>query len=671
MMARKAWAWTAALAMLVIASTAWGTMGGVSRESAWTVEIYANGKEVKRGAGTWAVSVPKDLAPVLDAVGVKVGTSVSLGEWDREAKLQKVEKGWFSLQLTFKMPLGMGAPKPVECFRMIPWSDFGAKVREELAALPKGKADEYGTGLAAALGRVKTVFGGASLAEAFPKTDYAKEFARVKKFTDAVVRTGTMLGWVAGALAKARYEEVFGEAWPQTAVGVFWTAGDEALLIKDVRKADGRTRVEVFSGELPVQIEGRRGTMGVFPRGERLKIRYGLPENSISDRILEWAFGEEDDATWFVLAAGAGGEITDIATRAENRGAIPVKASIDIGGKNVGTAIPPGGTVVLRLALPKGVLPQFHAEADGKTMEHPEDYAVRVRQDEKAGVVAVESSRKAYPEMVLNNPEIMPVDVEVMSERTKGRFERETTVRLKAGEMGFGIPVPPHKALELRCRFKSDFHKPGRVAVKPLSYGDRENLVLRAEKKGDPEVTILNAGKVAVAVSGQSGPKAHVGIAAGQQATVTVVPGKRVTLEFTAANKDYAAEPLVLSAMSPGESRRVSTKAVLKGEPKVVLDNERGMMDVEATLTSSTGMALGRPVRIKRGKKSEPISLPLRPGLEFRLKYTRDSFSAKGALKVPEVPRGETKTLVVPGPKLVGSEATSPGTRPGRNSLSL
>lgn len=660
MKTRKCWAWTAAMAVLAMAGTSWGSMGGVSREGDWAVEIYANAKEVKRGTGTWTVGVPKDLAPVLEAAGVKAGTEVSLGEWNREAKLQKAEKGWFSLELTFKMPTGMGAPKPVECFRLVPWSDFGGRVREELSGVAKGKAEEYGPGLAAVLGRVRTVFGGAALAEAFPKTAYAKEFAKVKKSADAVVRAGSARGWTAGSAAKARYEEVFGEAWPRTALGVFWPAGEGAVWIKDVRRVEGGAAVEAFPRELPAKLEGTAGLTGVFPCGERLRVRYGAEEYGGAERVLEWTFAEEGTPTWFVLAAGADGETTDIATRAENRGSVPVRASIELGEKTVEASIPVSGAAVLRLAMPQGVAPKFHAEADGAAMAHPEDYAVRVGQDEKTGAVVVESVRKDPPELVLNNPEIMPVDVEVMSERAKGRFERETTVRLKAGEMGYGIPVPPHKALELRCRFKSEFHKPGKVAVGALSYGGRTNLVLRAEKKGDPEVTILNAGTVALAVSGQTGPKDHVGIAAGKSATVTVASGKRATLEFTASNDDYAAAPVRLEAMAPGESRKVSVKASLKGAPRVVLDNERGMMDAEATLVTTSGVSLGRAVRVKRGKKSEPIALPVRKGLEFRVRYARDGFTAQGTLAVPEVPRGETKILVLPTPQKVGNAATAP-----------
>jgi hypothetical protein len=372
-----------------------------------------------------------------------------------------------------------------------------------------------------------------------------------------------------------------------------------------------------------------------------------------NDRVVTWAFPGEGSTTWFALHAGEGASA--FVTKVENQGAVAVQASVTVGKRTLGREIPAGGSVALCLMSPGGVAPQFRAVAAG---ENGGDYAVQVSSEPGTGNVTVRTALKAHPELVLSNPEIMPVEVDVMAERTPGRFTKECHVRLKAGEMGYGIPAPPHKALELRCQFESEFHKAGRIAAGPLGYGDRTNVVLRAERKKDPEATIANLGMVALAVTGGiTGPSDRVTIAPGKRETVTVAAGRRATLTFEAAAPDYEAAPLTLPAMAPGERRSVTAKATLKPAPQVVLENERGMMDVEATLATAAGKTLGRPVKVKRGKRSEPIPLPTKEKLLFRLHYDSGGFTATGTLAVPPVPRGETKTLVVPNPQKVGNAA--------------
>lgn len=649
--------WAVWGACWLAAALAWGAMGGVGREGDYVLEIFAQAKEIGRtGRDKWVVSVPKDLGPLMTAAGVKAGTSVKISEQRALATLVKTETKWRSLELTIRVSPLESAPHGVQQFQIMPWEEFSRQIRTELADVSKNGDDTYGPRLGKVLSRVQTMFGGAAMVEGFPKTAYAREFAKIKRWVDLVVRAGIARGRPVSSSVKSQYKQLFGEEWPQVAMGIFWSATGEPVEVREVRSAGRNISTDVFPRGVPVKVDGQKHVAGIFPCDGLLQFRFGREgEAPNAGRVVGWRFDAEGIPAWFMLYPGAEGRTKDVVTRVENRSSVGVRASVVLGSREITARLPAQQAVDLCLVMPPDVTPEFRAEADPRQTPDAADYTVSLRMSD--GIVLIESALKEHPEVVLNNPEIIPVEVEILAEQGKGRFTSVCKVRLKAGEVGYGVPVPPHKALKVKCAFKSAFLRDVTLPVEAMGYGGRQNLVLRADKKNDPSVVVMNAGPVSVKISGVTGPKDTVMILPRKSETVTVAAGKKSTLEVTPLSADYEGTSVEVNAMKPGEKSRVTVKAVAKAAPRVILDNTQGMMDVEATLVTSAGVAVAPSVKVRRGKSSAPITLPPRQGLGFRLQYSYDDFTATGKLDVPVIPRGETKMLVVPNPRSVGSAA--------------
>lgn len=632
---------------LALIGTSFGAIGGVGREGTHVVEIIAGPRDVEVAPGRWTIGVPKALGPVLAAAGVKTGDAILLPDQGREAVLQKTESGWRTLSLTLKIPVGTGPVHAAERMQILPWETFGESLKKELLAAGEGEAAcaEF---LERVLDRIRTVFGGADMVTGFPGTAYEREFRKAKHGADSVIRVATARGWKLPERVRDRYRRVFVEDWPSIAAGRIWSAGEGNIEIREVRDGAGNDLPGIFSRELPLQADGAKGLTGLFPRGEVLQIRYGRADGEGEERALQWRTAEDGAATWFVLDADREETARPIGQRVENRSEIGVRAMVAFGEREIAAPIPPNGAVELCLALPEGVSPQIRAEGDPEQVPHPGDYHVGVRMAD--GRVVVESTLKHRPELILNNAEMMAVDVDVASDLGNGRMGHELRVRLGPGEMGYGIPATPHRAMELTCRYGSEFHKDVRLPVAPLGYGDRSNLVLKAERKGNPEVVVKNGGPFAVRLTGMATPAEGVEIQPGQTATVTVPAGSRTVLEGMVAAEEYRCEPIELAAMAPGAKATATVRMVLKAAPKVVLRNTLGMMDVTATLVAASGKPMASPVEVKKGAESPPLSVPVQEGLQFRLEYRNGRFTARGQLDVPVIPRGEVKVLDIPDP---------------------
>lgn len=636
------------LAWMACGAAAFGAMGGVGREGTHVVEILAGPRDVDAGSATWTVGVPKALGPILDAAGVKTGETVLLPDQGRMAILQKKSSGWRTLSLTLKIPAGAGTVHAVERVRILPWPTFGERLKQDLLAAGKGEA-ECREGLENVLERIRTVFGGADMVAGFSGTEYEREFRKAKRGMDALIRLAAMKGWKMPEALGSRYRGVFGEDWPAVAAGRIWSADAENIEIREVRTGDGTVLKDVFSRALPMQADAVKGLSGLFPRGAVASIRYGRAGGGDGEgRTVPWRFAEDGVPTWFVLHAEGAETARAIGQRLENRSGIGVRATVVFGERKITAPIPAGGAAELCLVLPEGMTPQVRAEADPRQETHAGDYHVTVRMAD--GKVVVEGSLKARPELILNNAEMMEADVEVFCDQGNGRMARELKVQLGAGEMGYGIPATPHRAMELRCRYPSEFHQESRMAVAPLGYGDRSNVVLKAEMKRPPEVTVRNRGPVAVRLSGMESPANGVCIPPGTNATVSLPAGRRVQLTGEALVEGYRCEALELGAMDPGEKRSVDLKVAPKPSPQVVLRNTLGMMDAEARLVSASGIALGAPITVKKGETSRPMDVPPQAGMHFRLTYRNGRFTAQGRLEVPAMVRGDVKVLDIPDP---------------------
>ena len=641
---KKAMGWCAAAAGM-IAVTAWGALCGVGRDGAYVVEIMANGKEVSRSAGTWKVDVPKEMATLLSAAWVQPGTEVRLEEWGRMATLKKTESWWRSLELELKVPAMSGPGHAVEHLHAMPWEKFGKLLKQEMLSVAKADEKEYGEGLEGVLGRIRTVFGGEGMVAGFPGTAYEREFRMSKRLVDAVLRVGAAHGWEVPAGAKSLYAQVFGVSCPELALGRFWSADGGSVEMREVLAGGSKPGWAAFGKPLPVRIGGAERRLGVFPCGMPVQFRFG-GESGGESRGLVWQFAEAGTETWFVLYGGDG-PARELATRVENHGSVGVRAIMELGEKTVSASIPANGAVALCLVLPPDVVPQFRAEGDPAQTPHPDDYRVVVKNGE--GGVVVESLLKDPPELILNNPEMQAVEVDVLAEQENGQLAKAGHVRLEAGEVGVGLPVTPHRAMELRFRFDS-VKRENRLAVAPLGFGGRSNVVLKARSTGNPEVLVRNDGPVAVRLSGMASPAGGVDIPPGKTVTVTVPAGRRAVLEGVAADSKYKCEAIPVSPMGQGEWTTASVQMSVKGAPQEVLRNTLGMMDAEATLMSSNGKPMAPKVEVKKGATSRPMSIPDQKGLYFRLSYRSGRFTAEGRLNVPAVLRGETKVLDIPDP---------------------
>ena len=637
--------WFCWLACWLAGTVAWGALGGVGRDGAYVVEIMATGKEVSRSAGTWTVDVPKEMGALLSAAWVQPGTAVRLEEWGRTATLKKTESGWRSLELELKVPAMSGPAHAVEHLHAMPWEEFGKLLKQEMLSVAKRGENDYGAGLERALERIRTVFGGEGMVAGFPGTAYEREFRMSQRLADAVLRVGSAHGREVPEGAKRLYAQVFGAACPETAVGRFWSADGRGVEVREVLADGAKPGWSVFGKPLPLRIGGAERRLGVFPCGKPVQFRFG-GEGGGEDRGLAWQFAEAGTETWFVLYGGEG-PARELATRVENHGGVGVRATMELGSKTVSASIPANGAVALCLVLPPDVVPQFRAEGDPAQTPHPDDYRVVVKNGE--GGVVVESARKEPPELILNNPEMAAVEVDVLAERETGRLEKAGHVRLEAGEVGVGLPATPHRAMELRFRFDSG-KRENRLAVAPLGYGGRSNVVLKARSTGNPEVLVRNDGPVAVRLTGMAAPAGGVDIPPGKTVAVTVPAGKRAVLEGVAADGKYKCEAIPVSPMGAGEWTTASVQMSVKGAPQVVLRNTLGMMDAEATLMAPNGKPMAAKIEVKKGATSRPMSLPSQEGLYFRLSYRNGPFTAEGRLNVPAVPRGETKVLDIPDP---------------------
>ncbi len=662
------------LAWMACGGAAFGAMGGVGRDGTHVVEILASPRDVDVGAATWTVEIPKALGPILDTAGVKTGEAVQLPDQVRTAILQETSSGWRTLTLTLKVPSGTRADHAVERMQILPWQTFGDRLKQDVFAAGKGEA-ECRAGLEGLLERIQTVFGGADMVAGFPGTEYEREFRRAKRGTDALIRLAVLKGWKMPEALGERYRRVFGKEGPAVSAVRIWSAGAENIEIREVRGGDGAVLKDAFFHALPMQADAVKGLNGLFPRGAAASIRYGRAGGGDGEgRTVQWHFAADGVPTWFVLHAEGAETARAIGQRLENRSGIGVRATVVFGDRKITAPLPAGGAAELCLVLPEGMTPQVRAEADPRQETHAGDYRVTVRMAD--GKVVVEGSLKARPELILNNAEMMEADVEVFCDQGNGRMARELKVRLGAGEMGYGIPATPHRGMELRCRYPSEFHQESRIAVAPLGYGDRSNVVLKATMKKAPEVTVRNRGPVAVRLSGMESSTNEVSIPPGTSATVSAPAGRRIRLTGEALVEGYRCEAIELGAMAPGEKRTVDLKVAPKPSPQVVLRNTLGMMDAEARLVSASGMALGAPITVKKGETSRPMDVPPQAGMHFRLTYRNGRFTAQGRLEVPAMVRGDVKVLDIPDPateiqvKPSGGErkAAVPamGVRPGR-----
>lgn len=650
---KNGWMAAALLAFAVAAADA--AMIGIGREGDFVLEIFAERSDVVRAKGTATVTLPKEAEELCRAAGLRKGDGVWTGAgkppagkpWKASAAFVSLSPGWRRSELLLREPVRLEAAA-VERFRLMRWKTFSERFASRLDAIAKTNAAAYRSGLAAALQDVRSVFGGASMVAGFPGTKYEAGFLQAKRAFDRCARKGRARGFTADRGMQAWYRELFGEEWPEALAGTFAAGGGRALEIRRVADGEGRDVPDVFEEPFPIRLGGGKRADGLFPAGETVRISYAPAgsRGATAETTFTWTFPESGGVpAWFVLQAAESGAGMALSTNlVENGGPVAVAASVSLGGAKESLVLPAGEKVLLCLVMRPGESPRLNGEAVPSDAKG-KDWNVSAKMV-SPGLVRFDAVRKAQPSLVFNNPEMMPVDVSVKP--VGGGWSSSTKLTLRGGETGVGIPVPAHKALLLEYRFRSKFHKEGKRELPALFYGETSNLVLRAEWKGDPEISVLNTGSVPVRLRGMSAPS-EAAVLPGKTVRVSVPPGKRCVLEGTAEG-DWRCEPVELPAMEPGAAAAVKLRMVPKGPPQAVLRNVRGMMDVEATLADATGRVFGKPVAVKRGGTSRPVALPDRPGLHFLLKYRYERFSAEGRLDVPAVPRGETKTLDIPNP---------------------
>lgn len=645
--------WMAVVMAFAFAAAAHGAMIGIGREGDFVLEVFAERSDVSREKGRTTVALPREAEMLCWAADLRKGDGVWTGDGTQgppSASVAELVPRWRRCDLKFDEP-GRPLPAAVERFHLLRWDTLGERFAAGLAALSRTNEAAYRTGLAETLGKVRMIFGGESMVAGFPGTRYEAEFRKIHRAFARCARRGEVRGFSADRALRERYREVFGAKWPAVLAGTFSSGDGRALEIVRVADADGRALPGVFDRPLPIRLEGTNRVAAMFPAGRTLQISYALAgdRDKGSEQAFSWTFPPSDGSpVWFVLQAGGPGERMLLSTNLlENAGDTAVSATVRTGrGAVQSCELPKGGKVLLCLVMRPGEAPQLNG-APAPSNAHARDWDVSARMA-APGVIRFDAVRKAQPGLVLNNPEMMPVDVTV-APAGAGRGGT-TKLTLRDGETGVGIPVPAHKPLAVSWRFRSKFHKNGRIEIPPLFYGESSNLVLRAELKGDPEVTVRNTGTCAVRLSGMTGPAAAVDIPPGGSARVTVPAGRKTVLTGTAADSDWRCEPVSVAAMDSGESADVSLRMALKPSPQVVLRNAGGMMDVTATLVSGADRPAAKPVTVKRGTSSRPLVLPSLPGLRFRLTYGDGRFAAKGTLDVPAVPRGETKILDIPAP---------------------
>lgn len=646
--------WMAALLVAAFfATAAEGAMIGIGREGSFAIEIFAERSEVVRGTGTAQVSLPREAENLFLAADVRQGdwvwTGDTSGNGGAPASVVSLVPGWWSCTLKLK-ETSRPATAPVERFHLLRWADLGGRFAVRLDALARTNEAAYRSGLGEVLSQVGAMFGGQDMVAGFPGTKYAAEFGNVRRAFDRCVRRGQMRGFAADRTLKAGYRTLFGADWPVALRAVFGSGDEGPLEIRRILGADGQPLADVFEQPLPIRLEGTNRVEGALPAGMALQIAYapagggGVGEET----VFSWRADEDGELPVLFLfqSCAENGSFVFSTNRIENAGNVAVSVRIGMGGNSRTCTLPVSERLLLCLVTRPGTALKLEGEPDASDL-FARDWTVSVRQDADS-VIRFASERKAVPELVLSNPEMMPVDVTVTYPGGGWGSAKKRTLR--AGETGVSIPVPAHKPLDVAYRFHSDFHKAGKTGIPPLFYGDRSNLVLRAELKGDPEVIVLNTGPVAVRLAGMASPPEGVEIPAGKTATVTVPVGRRVLLTGTALSEDYQCDPVSVSAMESGATATVKLCMKLKPAPQVVLRNVWGLMNVEATLMSATRRPLGKPVSLKRGESSRPIVLPSQSNLYFRLVFNKDTDTMQGRMPVPSIPHGTSKILDVPSP---------------------
>lgn len=648
-------AWMAVLlAATVWAAGANGSMIGIGREGDFALEIFAEPSEVVRGAGALTVALPREAERLCHAADVRTGDGVwmgtSSGAGKADATMVRLASGWRSCELKLKETV-RSVPAPVERFHLAPWVELGNRFALQLDGLAQTNEAAWQDGLEDILARAETLFGGQSMVAGFPGTKYAAVYRKVKRSFDRCVRKGQMRGFGAARSLKSNYGVVFGEEWPVALPAVFFSGDDRPIDICRISGADGKPVPDIFDTPLPIRLEGTNHVESVLPAGTMLKIAYTAAEGGeiqakSREQVFSWSTdGEGGCPVWFMLQTAAAGDGVVFSTNLlENTGPVAVSVKVNMDGNSRTCMLPVGARALLCLVIRPGIRLGVHVEPDASD-PFAHDWTVTARK-EADSVIRFDAVRKEPPQLVLNNPEMMPVDVTITP--VGGGWGSTTKRTLPAGATGVGIAVPAHKPLVVSYRFRSDFHKAGMADVPSLFYGDRTNLVLRAELKGDPEVMVQNTGPVAVRLVGMSTPAEGVVIPPGKSAKVSIPAGKRVVLNGTAANSDYQCEPLSVGAMDSGEIVNAKLRLSLKPAPQIVLRNAGGMMDVEATPMSAAGRPIGKSVTIKRGTSTRPMPLSAAQPAYYRLSYSNGRFVSHGHLEIPVVPRGEIRTLDIP-----------------------
>lgn len=600
-MKRTTSTWLAILAVAGAVIPAWGAMIGIGREGDFAIEVFAERSEVSRSAGTASLSLPRDAEGLFLAADVRMGDGVWTGDGGAKgsapASVVVLKPGWFSCELKLKEAV-RPASVPVERFHLLPWKDLGGRFVKRLDGLARGKEAAYQEGLADVLAKTRTVFGGQSMVEGFPGTKYAAVFAGIRRAFDRCVRKGQMRGFSDRGDLRSEYRAVFGDEWPEALPVAFLSGDGRPLEIRRIADADGRPLPDVFDSPLPIRLEGDGRVDGIFPAGTDLRIVYAVAGDAgAGEQTVHWSAAAGDGAPlWFMLQAVAPGEGAGLSTYSlENAGAVAVAVRMEMGGLSRTCTLPASGRIRLCRVTGPGSAPlSLHGEPDPSD-PFARDWSI-VPSKESDSVVRLDAVRKAAPELVLNNPEMMPVDVTITP--AGGGRGSQTKVTLKAGETGVGVSVPAHKALAVGYAFRSDFHNPGRTDIPALYYGERSNLVLRATLKG---------------TTSKAAPKATA--------------------------KAPARLPPPVAARPPEKAADV---------PQIVLRNAGGTMDVEATLMSAEGRPVAKPVIVKRGAASQPIALPGRSGLYFRIVYGNSRSVPQKRLVVPAVRAGEIKVVDIP-----------------------
>lgn len=650
-------AWMAALAVLSLVPMGYASMIGIGREGDYAIEIFAERSDVVRSAGGAKVTLPREAERLFRAADIQTGDGVWSGTGDGagegDASVERLTPGWWSCELKLKEPV-RPAPQPVERFHLLRWPDLGGRFASRLDGLAQTNAAAWRAGLEDVLARARTVFGGQSMVVGFPGTKYAAEFANVRRAFDRCALKGQMRGFSAGRDLAAAYRSLFGGEWPTTLQAVFLSGDERPIEIRGVADADGQALPDVFESPLPVRLEGNTSAEGVFPTNAILRIAYAAAEDgegaAPEGLAIPWSTAASGGhAVWFVLQvpdAGEGGRLVLTTNLLENAASVAVEVKISVGDIERKATLPAWGSVLLCLVVRPGTPIHLNGEA-APSDPYARDWTVSGR-SVSGSHVRFDAVRKAQPGLVLNNPEMMPVDVTVTP--VGGGWRSATKLTLQAGETGIGMPVPAHKQLAVVYRFRSSFHKAGHTDIPPLFHGDKTNLVLRAELKGDPEVVVQNTGSVAVHLAGMSTPAGGVDILPGKTANVTVPAGRRAVLTGTAAHADYQCDPISLAAMDPGATVSAKLRLSLKPAPQIVLRNAGGTMDAVATPMSGAGRPIGRPFTIKRGASTRPMPLPSGSNAYYRLTYGNGLFTAPGRLGIPAVPRGEIRVLDIPSP---------------------